>query len=76
MTKSKVPVLVYLDQFVQFVYLGLFENEKQYIVSCTFRCFTKISITTATWSFGGRTGTGTGFQIGELELTVFSKTEN
>ena len=37
MTKSKVPALVYLDQFV---YLGLFENEKKRIVSCTFRCST------------------------------------
>ena len=37
MTKSKVLALVYLDQFV---YLGFFENEKKYIVSCTFRCST------------------------------------
>ena len=40
LTKSKVPALVYLDQFV---YLGLFENEKKYIVSCTFRCSTGIA---------------------------------
>ena len=38
LTKSQVPALVYLDQFV---YLGFFENEKKYIVSCTFRCSTR-----------------------------------
>ena len=37
LTKSQVPAPVDLDQFV---YLGLFENEKKYIVSCTFRCST------------------------------------
>ena len=39
-TKSQVPALVYLDQFV---YLGFLENEKKYIVSCTFRCSNVLS---------------------------------
>ena len=37
LTKSQVPALVCLDQFV---YLGFFEKEKKCIVPCTFRCST------------------------------------
>ena len=47
---------MYLDQFV---YLGFFENEKKYMVSCTFRCSTLVSKQEVGWLIAGGSRSGT-----------------